>query len=166
MPEPPADSWNSDKFYFSCTRRHRLPGVHIFTHFRSMGGRGDTPAAKPGLFRRGGAGLGGVRCLCLPHPHLGGVCSPSVFFKVCLGLSERHSTCPGNSRQQPGKCSGTTRPSAGRSFALFPTSFDWKFLSLVFLTWATRCGMFSSAMRRALTVRTHAISVYCRGGFY
>lgn len=68
--------------------KYHLPGMYIFTHFRlvSMGGKGDTPAARPGLSRQGGAGLGGVKCLRLPYPHLGGVCSPSVFFKVCLGL--------------------------------------------------------------------------------
>lgn len=66
--------------------KYHLPGIYIFTHFRlvSMGGKGDTPAARPGLSRQGGAGLGGVRCLCLPYPHHGGVCSSSVFFIVCL----------------------------------------------------------------------------------
>lgn len=54
--------------------------MYIFTHFRlvSMGGKGDTPAARPGLSRQGGAGLGGVKCVfTLPAP-------PRRVFSICV----------------------------------------------------------------------------------
>lgn len=85
----------------------------LFPVLVSMGGKGDTPATRPGLARRGGvgwAGQGGVRYLCLLYTLLGGVCSLNSVsvFRASFYLPG------GNNCQHPDKCTETSRPSVGR----------------------------------------------------
>lgn len=102
----------------------------------------------------GRAGRGGVRYLCLSYPLLGGACFPSVFIKVCL--SHRSVVLPARGITASTRANVEGQP-ARRPVDLFFYSrrVSTLFLSLVFLTWATRCAMCSSTTRRAVTVRTH-----------
>lgn len=113
---------------------------------------GDLPVGLPGLpAGRGGAGRGGVRCL-----FTSGVLS--LFSPVGFGERERRfnarswiivtepavcflprSSCPRI------KCCRPVQTASGRLLFNFPVCR---------LTEATRCGMFTWTMRRAVTVRT------------